>query len=376
MERINNRVDIDISENLEKVSQRFLLNNNIDYSEFSILSEIYKSKDRVVSVNYIYRRFPVLFSSKKVVRTYMKALVDKNLLEIDRDVDLFTQTTDAYRMTSVAISLISNKDYKPKYSSEEFTKAMQVINHWNSFDTLSTHSVHPYGEVQTKTIEHSISYISDLLKNTDVSWFENPPRNSFTITDINSVIDKYVLKFETKYLPEDKGSLSKSLSNFFCQYKTARSEFFNTLIYGLKENKTTADILMDIGISTTTLKKAYHVLSATGSATNKEKLEIQKSILFCHKRFLSHIEGELDVLYSWRKVYRENVATFNIFLFKFLEYIEREIGLGRAKPQYISFRRGSKVLEGYAKEIADAHSIILFPNKSQTEKILKSKIVK
>ena len=153
------------------------------------------------------------------------------------------------------------------------------------------------------------------------------------------------------------------------------SEFQHLLDHGLTEIRTSIDDLKDIGIKRGVLKKAYAVLSATGSATEQEKLEIHKNLLRTHKKLTTHREVLLDDLYSWKKVYRERVVDFNMFIHEYLGYIDRECGAGNAKSGFVSFNRGNKILEGYVRWFIDTYNIYLFPTKSRIEKINKSKIV-
>jgi hypothetical protein len=55
-----------------------------------------------------------------------------------------------------------------------------------------------------------------------------------------------------------------------------------------------------------------------------------------------------------------------------LKYLEKEVGIGKCKPGYISFRQGNKLMEGFSKAFADKYNIFLWPTEKQKEQIIKS----
>lgn len=367
------RTEESLSEYLPKVKQKYLLDNNITYDQFVILTEINSST--IVSVKYILDRYPALFNSKDTVRRILKDLFDRNLLVKDTDGDLFSVSTNSYKLSASGETLITRKEYTPKYTLEEYTKAVQIIDYWNSFKEVSTHTLKPYGEVQTKTIESCIKYISQLLTKTKYTWIDVEVKTNFSIEEVKYYIDDHILKFSDDYLPEDKSILSKSLSNFFLNYKTKYSDFFSVIDNEPVKNQTTIDKLKEFGVKAPTLKLAYEVLSATGSATESEKLDIQKQIVWNHQKYTTQKECVLDDLYIWKKQYRENFGEYNVFLYNLLQYIKSQFGIGKAKPQFLSFRKGSKIIEGFSKTYADKFNIFMFPTQKQKENIMKSRIV-
>lgn len=355
------------------VKQSILLKHKLSIIDFFIMKEVDKiAKNSNTSAKLISTLYPAIFASKRTARNILENLVDRNFLEKKEDLTIFNQITFSYILTKDGYAIVHEIHYKPKYSKEGYFHAIQVIDHWNSIKCLSTHTVKPYGEIQTKTIDEIISYISDLLKG-EASWGKGS--HIFSISEIVSIIDKFTLKFEDKYKPDDKKLLPKSLSSFFCSYKSKYSEFFSVFEHGVSQIRTTLDDLKDIGISTAVLRKSYSVLSSTGQATNVEKLEIQKNIWRTYRRYSTHIEVLLDDLYGWRKIYREKVKNFNVFIFEFLKYIEAEVGKGNAKTGFLSFNRGNKILEAFSKYFADKYNIYLFPTEKQIKNIKKSRIV-
>jgi len=355
-----------------KINQEILLKNKIGILEFILLKEIDKTKEHS-SATFLYERFPALFNNRRNVRSTLEKLLTDGFLSKVEDKDLFSQNTYSYLLTKKGIMVVNDKEYKPKYTHDQYFRATQIIHHWNSFKQTSTHAIKPYGEIQTKTISQILSYIDDLLTGNKAEWKDTATK--FTLSEIESIIEQYMFKFDPAYKPETKSGLPKSLSNFFTSYKGGHSEYFNVYKHGVLKVRTTMDDIKDLNISATVLRRAYKILSVTGEATANEKLEIQKNILRTHKKYRIQREVLLDELYSWRKIYREKITNFNTFIFEFLTFIEATTTAGSRKSGFLSFNKSNKIFEAFNKDLITKHNIHLFPTTKEILRIQKSKII-
>ena len=373
--KFNKSVDNTSEEFIEvKVSQYLLLNNNLTIEDYLYLNTI--RNNEYCTGKEIYEKYPALSSSERSLKRVLDVLVEEKF--ITRKPDKKEMNSFRYTLAPRGLGVLGLSGYTPRYSLEQYENAVEVIKHWNSFKELTTHAVKPYGEQQSKTVNNIITYVDDLLYRTEYKWTNenNFPEVTFSVDEIKKYVSKYVLKFSPDYAPTDKKNLPKSLSIFFSHYKTHHSEFFKVCYDGVSKIVTTLDELKEIGIKVPVLRKAYQVLSATGSATEAEKLEVQKNILWSYKKYKTQRDAVLDDLYSWKNVYQKKFMIYNVFLYDLLQYIDREIGKGNAKAGFISFNRGNKVFEGFSKWYIDQYNIYLLPSRKKREEILKSKIVK
>ena len=359
----NNSINKNSSEFISlRISQSSILRYNINLTQYVIISELYKIEkkklDTISTASYFAEVYPALFSSRKVARKILEELLANNLVVKKNKKDRRGNNTFGYYLSSKGKALAANALYILDYTKEEYFNMLQVIDHWNSHDCFSVHKVKPYGETQTKNIHNSIHYIKELLED-------------FTFKEIENIIDDYSLKFSPEYLPENKNILTKAFSTFV-KNDRGPSEFYEVHANGVKKSTTTIDELEATGITATVLKKAYTVLSDTGAAKEAEKLQIQRSIIRMHGKHQKRLTDELEELYGRKKVYREYVYPFNTFLMEMLKYLEKEVGIGKCKPGYISFRQGNKLMEGFSKAFADKYNIFLWPTEKQKEQIIKS----
>jgi hypothetical protein len=372
-----------VKENTEEfikinVKQEILIRHNVNVLEYYLLKEIERisKTDNNTSAKFINQCYPSVFATKRITRTLLDKLKDDGYLDKIEDRDLISQHTFSYTLTKSGYNVINDIVYKPKYSIEDYIKAMQVFSAWNDIKECSTHGIKQYGEIQSKTVATAMKYIIDLLHGGKLKWMGDEDIGKFSIAEIVSVVEEYAIKFQKEYIPEDKKVLPTALPSFFCHYKTGNSEFLHVCVNGVKKRETTMDLLKDTGITPSLLKKAYSVLSATGSATEAEKLDIQKNIIRTFKKWATQREVLLDDLYSWKKIYREKIMDFNMFLYEYLPYITAQVGEGNAKTGYLSFNQRNKILESYSAHLATKYNIFIFPTAKQIEQILNSKIVK
>ena len=222
----NTPVKEEYTENITlNIKQSLLLKNNVNLLEFFLLREIDKVNNKeTTSAKYFYEQFPALFRNRRQVKSILDLLSEDEYLTKTEDRYISGQITVAYALTKLGHQVISDKVYKPKYTLEEYMKSVQIINHWNSFKEMSTHSIKNYGDIQSKTIEKIIYYISGLLKG-NPDWWDSEEK--FTLNEILSIIDQYTLKWEKNYRPENKDVLPKSLKEFLLHFKSGKSEFFN-----------------------------------------------------------------------------------------------------------------------------------------------------
>lgn len=347
------------------ISQSMMIRYDISLIQYVIVSQIYKMDKKKVksvpTVTYFTSVYPALFTSRKVARRILEEVLEKDLI-FKKEIN--NKNTFAYYLTNKGKSLASNALYTLDYEKEDYFNMLQIIDYWNSKSCLSKHRVNPYGQVQTKNIHNSVNFIKDLYSGAE--WTNN---KKFTPDDVKEIIDDYCLKFLPQYLPNNKKSLTKSFSSFVMNNK-GYSELLNIDEKGVEQSSRTIDDLKKINIAFSMLKKSYEVLSEFGKATEEEKLLIQKSLIKMYDNWKKH-KLYLDKIYSWKTNYHGRFGNFNQFLYEILHYIENNVS--NAKPGYISFREGNKIMESFSKYFADKHNIYIWPTKKQEERILRMK---
>ena len=112
-------IDINI-----KVSQKILEENNLNLKRYLILTEINKSKS--TTVEDLYAKYPVVYN-KVTARNNLNTLVEMGLLQNEEDDALVQLSTKVYTLTKKGLSIATNIPFKPKYSTEEYIKAIKVI---------------------------------------------------------------------------------------------------------------------------------------------------------------------------------------------------------------------------------------------------------
>lgn len=371
------------------IKQEDIIRFHLNVSDCILLKFIYdknKEKEYHISGTYILNEIPAIFTNIKMARTSLAILKEEGLIKKEILKPDFGPPHQMLKVTGKGRKVCEARSQAITYSSEEYLNACQVISYWNSFKQLTTHSLKPYREEQSKTVDSCITFINSLIQgNIDFEGIKvrgskitdnmrEKADRQYSINDIKKICALHVKRFGPEYLPENKGFLLKSLNQFFVHYKTKSSDFFDIVLNGIQEFEKTIDVTKKTSISAPMLNKAYQTLSATGSATEQEKLEILKSVNHCHKNYLAHREEFLDGLYNWKKQYRERIMNFNIFIYELLIYIEKEVGKGNAKPGYISFRQGNKIMEGFSKYLVDQYSIHLWPTEKKIEQIKKSRL--
>jgi hypothetical protein len=359
-----------------RVSQSTLLNYNITLNDYMLISEIYKieknaqTKD-IPSAKYFSSKFPAIFKSRRNIDRILLNLIEAQLLKKVPHKFSSGNITSKYVLTKKGKDIAANALYILNYTKEEYIRAIQVIDYWNTKKCFSTHKIKPYGETQTKNIHDSIHMINDLISEKSDDWRKEFHSDPFSLNELYTIIDKYEQRFSPDYYPANKNTLPKAFSSFIMDNR-GFSQFEDIIKNGNKELVRTIDELKEI-ISAPILKKAYEVLSETGKAKEEEKLEIQKSLLRTHKQWKRYRDTLLDDLYDFKKQYVARMKDFNVFMYEVLFYISGNVEKGKAKPGFISFREGNKIMEGFSKYFIDKYNIYLWPSKRQEENIRKMK---
>lgn len=358
-----------------KIPETDTIRYNLNINKIFILNYLFKNKKG--DVNSVYEEYSFLIPSKRVIRENLSELTEEGFCVKHNTFGSESGNNYEYSLTKKGKDIFSEVD--PKYTVEQFMIATGIISHWNSIESTTTHSVKPYDKKQTSTVRYCINFILNSFegkypKDIKVIRDEKPLDSGLPKLrkeDYIRMIDLFKLKLSDKYLPKNKYVLPTTFKDFLCKYGTCHSELLYLYYNGVKEDSKTIDELKTTGISGAMLKKAYEVLSETGKATQEEKLVIQRSIVRMYSNYVER-RKELDVLYGNKKEYCDRVKSYNMFMYELLSYIDREIGVGKAKPGFISFREGNKVMEKFSSYMATKHNIYLWPSAKKKEELMKN----